>query len=90
VTKCWKVSTFRPYGALQKIKCPTLVLQGDWANGGAMRDEDADFVRANLPSAVIVNNPNRVTSCRMSIPASFLQHMNAFLARCDRRRLYSV
>jgi pimeloyl-ACP methyl ester carboxylesterase len=67
-------------GALQKIKCPTLVLQGDWANGGAMRDEDADFVRANLPSAVIVNNPNRGHIMPDEHPGVILHHMNAFLA----------
>ena len=41
-------------GALWQVQCPLLLLYGDRANGAAMRDEDAAFVRAILPSAVAV------------------------------------
>jgi len=45
-------------GALRQIQCPLLLLYGDWAHGAAVRDEDAAFVRDNLPSAVIVKIPD--------------------------------
>lgn len=64
---------------LKKIKCPTLILQGDWSNGGAMRQEDADFVRENLPTAAIVFIPNGGHVYPRESADVILQHMNAFL-----------
>jgi pimeloyl-ACP methyl ester carboxylesterase len=66
--------------SLKKIQCPTLILQGDWSNGGAMRQEDADFVRENLPTATIVFIPNGGHVYPMESAEVILQHMNAFLA----------
>ena len=56
-----------------------------------MRDEDADFVRANPPSAVIVNNPNRGHIMPDEHPGVILQHMKRLSRRAvTERRLYSV
>jgi len=38
-------------GMVRQIRCPLLLLHGDWAHGAAVRDEDAAFVREALPSA---------------------------------------
>lgn len=66
--------------ALQHVECPTLLLQGDWTNGGAMRQEDADFVRANLPSARIIFIPNGSHLVQDQYAGITLQHMGAFLS----------
>lgn len=65
--------------ALKAIECPTLILQGDWSNGGAMRHEDADFVRHNLPAAAIENIPDGGHVYPRESADIILQHMRAFL-----------
>jgi len=40
--------------ALKRLRCPTLVIRGDWKNGACVRDEDADWIRANAAAARIV------------------------------------
>lgn len=65
--------------ALQSISCPMLLLQGDWTNGGTMRAEDADFVRANCPTAEIVFIPNGSHLFLDQFKDTILQNMNTFL-----------
>ena len=35
--------------ALRKLRCPTLVLRGEWKYGACVRDEDADWIHAAAP-----------------------------------------
>ena len=39
-------------GALQNIKCPTLLLSGEWDKGSVMREADVEFVRQHMPQVV--------------------------------------
>ena len=66
-------------GVLQAIRCPTLLLQGDWSNGGAIRDEDAEFFRANFPAAKIVQIVNGGHLGPDQHKETILRQMNAFL-----------
>jgi pimeloyl-ACP methyl ester carboxylesterase len=49
---------------LQKIQAPTLMIHGDWDTGGATREDDVAFFKANLPTATIV----RIPGANHSIP----------------------
>jgi 3-oxoadipate enol-lactonase len=40
--------------ALRNLRCPMLVLRGEWKCGACVRDEDAQWFRALMPSARII------------------------------------
>lgn len=65
--------------AFQQVKCPTLLLHGDWSQGAAVRDEDAAFVRDNLPDTVIVKIPNGTHGFLWEQTDATMQHIEAFL-----------
>lgn len=44
--------------ALERIACPTLIIQADWERGGAMREVDAAFAREHIPNLTIVKIPD--------------------------------
>ena len=39
-------------GTLHNIKCPTLLLSGEWDKGAVVRDEDMEYVRQQVPQIV--------------------------------------
>jgi len=43
--------------ALKSLRCPTLILRGEWSNGGCVRDEDAAWMQTTLPSLHVVQIP---------------------------------
>jgi pimeloyl-ACP methyl ester carboxylesterase len=67
-------------GALRQVQCPLLLLRGDWADGAALRDADAAFTLANLPSAVVVQIPNGTHMFFREQQDKTLQHIDAFLS----------
>jgi len=69
-------------GALRHIQCPLLLLYGDWAHGAAMRDGDAEFVRGNLPSAVIVKIPDGSHMFFQEQQEQVLERIGTFVAIC--------
>lgn len=44
-------------GALKKLRCPALVLRGEWKCGACVRDEDAEWIHAAAPAVRIVQIP---------------------------------
>ena len=65
---------------LQQIKCPTLLIHGDWERGAAMRPEDIEMFKANCPSAKVVRIPDADHGLKMQEqPEIVLQHVKAFL-----------
>jgi pimeloyl-ACP methyl ester carboxylesterase len=66
--------------ALQQVKPPTLMIQGDWAAGAAVRDEAVDLVKQHLPSATIIKIPNAGHLIPMEHPDIVLREMNALLS----------
>lgn len=66
-------------GALRDVRCPLLLLYGDWDHGAAMRDSDAEFVHANLSTAVIVKVPDGSHAFPGQQPEMVLQQAEAFL-----------
>jgi len=44
-------------GVLRKIRCPMLVLKGEWRCGACVREEDALWLKAMVPSARIIQIP---------------------------------
>jgi len=44
-------------GALRKLRCPSLVLRGEWKYGACVRDEDAEWIRTVAPAVQIVQIP---------------------------------
>ena len=65
--------------ALGHIACPTLLLYGEWARGATVRDEDADFVRAHLPHAVVIKLHDAGHQLHEEETATVLHHMKTFL-----------
>jgi pimeloyl-ACP methyl ester carboxylesterase len=65
--------------AFQQVKCPTLLLWGDWDQGSTVRKEDAAFVQANLPSATIVKIPNGSHMFLWEQTDVTMQHIETFL-----------
>lgn len=65
--------------ALQHVTCPTLLIRGDWDYGSAMRDEDADFVQANIPQATIVQLPKAGHLFFLEQMETTMQHVTTFL-----------
>ncbi len=43
--------------ALKKLRCPTLVLRGEWKYGACVRNEDAAWIQENAPAARIIQIP---------------------------------
>jgi pimeloyl-ACP methyl ester carboxylesterase len=64
---------------LQQIECPALFLRGEWERGSAMRDEDADFVRAQIPAATILQIPNTGHRLHSEQTETLLENLRAFL-----------
>lgn len=44
--------------ALRHITCPALLLCGEWNAGSAVRDEDVEFFRANIPDGIAIRFPS--------------------------------
>lgn len=65
--------------ALRHVQCPLLLMHGDWAHGATMRDEDAEFVHANLPSAVTVKITNGSHLFFQEQQETVLQQVREFL-----------
>ena len=65
--------------ALHRVTCPTLLLRGDWDHHAVMREEDAAFVHANLPSAVDVKIPDGTHLFPFEQPELTLSHIRKFL-----------
>jgi pimeloyl-ACP methyl ester carboxylesterase len=66
--------------ALQQIKCPTLLIHGDWEAGAAVREEDVEFFKANCPSAVVVRLPGADHGLKVQDqPEIVHQHIEMFL-----------
>ncbi len=65
--------------ALQQIQCPVLMIHGDWASGGVVRDEDVEFFKANCPSAKVVRLPGADHGLKMQEqPELVLREVKAF------------
>ncbi len=64
---------------LRQVRCPLLLLYGDWDKGAVVRDEDAAFVRAHLPSATIAKVPGGSHMFFEEQPDLVRQHLDAFL-----------
>jgi pimeloyl-ACP methyl ester carboxylesterase len=76
--------------ALQHVKCPTLLLRGDWNHGATIRDEDAEFVHDHLPRATIVKMANGSHTFPWEQTETTVQHIQTFLqsvSRMYRRRV---
>jgi len=67
--------------ALQQIKCPTLLVYGEWEQGAVIRDSDADFVRDNLAHVSIVKIQNGSHMFAWEKWAEVLPHIETFLAK---------
>ncbi len=66
--------------ALQSIRCPTLLIHGDWDRGGAMRQQDVEFFKTNLPAAAVVRLPGADHGLRIQEqPDTLLEHFDIFL-----------
>lgn len=66
--------------ALQQIKCPVLLIHGDWSADAAMRDQDVEFFKANCPSAAVVRLPGAPHSLNMQEqPDILLQQIKDFV-----------
>jgi pimeloyl-ACP methyl ester carboxylesterase len=66
--------------ALHQIKCPTLMIHGDWNSGAAIREEDVAFFKSNCPSATIVHLSGADHGLKMmEQPELVLEPMRTFL-----------
>jgi pimeloyl-ACP methyl ester carboxylesterase len=65
-------------GALRRMRCPLLLLYGEWDRGGHLRDEDAAFVRTHVPQAVVAKVPGS-HGFFTEHPELVRQHLDAFL-----------
>ncbi len=64
---------------LHKIQAPTLMIHGDWETGAAMREEDVEFFKANLPAATVVRIPGANHSIPREHPDVVVREMNKLL-----------
>lgn len=65
--------------ALQQVVCPTLLITGDQDHGSHVRDEDVEFVQANLSRAIIVKVPTMGHSPEQQEQVEMvLQHIRNF------------
>jgi pimeloyl-ACP methyl ester carboxylesterase len=67
--------------ALTHIKCPILLLSGEWDKGSVVRDEDMEYVRQQVPQATtrkILNAGHQIHDDQTEI---VLEAINTFLQR---------
>lgn len=65
---------------LQQIRCPTLLIHGDWDSGAVVRPEDIEMFKANCPSAQVVRLPGADHALKMQEqPEVVLQPTKDFL-----------
>lgn len=66
--------------SLQQIRCPTLLIHGDWDSGAVVRPEDVEMFRAHCPSALVVRLPGADHALKMQEQPHFvLQPAKDFL-----------
>lgn len=65
--------------ALRQVKCPMLLLRGEWSLGAAVRDEDEALVQASIPHVVSVQIPNTGHNFLFEQPDATLPHIERFL-----------
>lgn len=66
--------------ALQQVRCPTLLIHGDWDSGAVVRPEDVETFKANCPSAQVIRLPGADHALGMQEqPNLVLQPVKAFL-----------
>lgn len=64
---------------IQRIRCPTLVLQADGAAGGMLTDEDADFMVRSISECDRIRFPGIGHSIRMAAFHAWLPTVSNFL-----------
>ncbi|MBA3868566.1 MAG: alpha/beta hydrolase [Anaerolineae bacterium] len=67
--------------ALHNIKCPTLLLSGEWDKGSVVRDEDAAYVRQQMPQVVVQKILNAGHQIHEDQTETVLQVITTFLER---------
>lgn len=66
--------------SLQQLRCPTLLIHGDWDAGAVVQPEDIEPFKANCPSAQVVRLPGADHALKMQEqPSLVLQPANEFL-----------
>ena len=65
-------------------RCPVLLLQGDVAAGGMLRDEDADRLAARLPDCTRIRLPGVGHLIHWTHTEATLRLVTAFLESLDR------
>ena len=64
---------------LRKVRCPTLLMHGEWSSGGAVRDEDVQLAEANIPHLKVIGMPGAGHLFPWEQQETVLQHLNEFL-----------
>lgn len=72
--------------ALAGLRCPTLVLRGEWRCGACVREEDAEWMRATNPALQIVQIPGGSHGFLWEKPEETAELIQGFL---DRRISFS-
>jgi pimeloyl-ACP methyl ester carboxylesterase len=68
--------------ALQQLRCPTLLVHGDWDSGAVVQPEDVETFSANCPLARVVRLPGADHALNMrEQPRLVLQPVKDFLKR---------
>ncbi len=70
---------FDTEAALASIKCPMLLLSGEWDKGAVMRDEDVEYVRQRVPQVVTQKILNAGHQIHEDQTETVLQAINTFL-----------
>ncbi len=70
-------------GTLRKVACPTLLLQADFAAGGALPDDYAVEVASTIPDATHIRLPGIGHQIHGSQPEAMLRLMTGFLESLD-------
>jgi pimeloyl-ACP methyl ester carboxylesterase len=65
--------------AAQQIKCPLLLMRGEWSRGAALRDEDADWFQTLAPRAQVVQIRQGGHIFLWGQPEVSFAHIHAFL-----------
>lgn len=65
--------------ALQGIRCPTLLLAGDYASGAMLAPEDASLIRQIVPDCIRVDFPHAGHLLHWQRTEELLRHVLAFL-----------
>ena len=66
--------------ALHNIKCPTLLLTGEWDKGAVVRDEDVEYMRQQVPQIVTQKILNAGHQIHEDQTDTVLQAITTFLA----------